>query len=133
MLTEADKELAICVGAVMVGVFSNDPCVGDMAILTNSGINVTSHDYDVMVGDALNGILQLVVEVCFFLCGCSLSRRIGNYYSQRRVDFKIRNDDPIRHLLNCAQVLAHLLGETFADSSLPFYSGKGVREEPLAI
>ena len=31
VLTEADKELAICVGAVMVGVFSNDPWVDDMA------------------------------------------------------------------------------------------------------
>ena len=110
MLTEADKKLAICVGAATVGVFSNDPWVGDMAILTNSGIKVTSHDYDVMVGDALNGILQLVVEVCFFICGCSLSGRIGNYYSQRWVAFKIRSDDPIRNLLNCAQVLAHLLG-----------------------
>ena len=67
MLTEADKRLATCVGAVMVGVFSNDAWVGDMAILTNSGIKVTSHDYDVMVGDALNRILQLFVEDCFLL------------------------------------------------------------------
>ena len=99
MLTEARQELAICVHAVIIGVCSNDPWVGDMAILTNSGVEVTGHDNDVMVRDALNSILQLVVEVCFFFCDCSLIGRIGNYYDQNWVAFEIPNDDSIRQCL----------------------------------